>query len=332
MAHVFTLEATDHLVPRWYSEGISVFEEWRTGPNPGVRIPMSVYAAIKDDRLLPIADLDEGFLRPTYEEQVIVSYMQAGLVCDFINRHFGPDKLRELLFAFRDGLPTEMAIETTIDMPTTEFDKAFAQFVDQELGTVLAQLDEWHQAQLTIKNGLAAGAWDEVIAHAERLIAIIPQYSETDSPYIALAHAHTELGDSSSALAALETYWRNGGYDPTTLRRLSRWLVDAKRNDDAIAVMQSINLVDPLDGDLHGDLGDLLLATDRAAEALLEYQVALFLQPHDMATAWYRLASAEHKLGNVEQSQSHLLQALDVAPNYRPAQRLLLQLAADATD
>ena len=39
MAHVFTLEATNHFVPRWFSEGISVYEEWRTGPIPGRKIP-----------------------------------------------------------------------------------------------------------------------------------------------------------------------------------------------------------------------------------------------------------------------------------------------------
>ena len=30
MAHVFTLEATNHLVPRWFSEGVSVYEESRS--------------------------------------------------------------------------------------------------------------------------------------------------------------------------------------------------------------------------------------------------------------------------------------------------------------
>ena len=78
MAHVFTLEATNHLVPRWFSEGVSVFEEWSTGPLPGRHIPLPVLQAIKADKFLPIADLDRGFIRPTYEAQVIVSYMQAG--------------------------------------------------------------------------------------------------------------------------------------------------------------------------------------------------------------------------------------------------------------
>ena len=35
LAHVFTLESTGHLVPRWYSEGISMYEEWMADPRWG---------------------------------------------------------------------------------------------------------------------------------------------------------------------------------------------------------------------------------------------------------------------------------------------------------
>ena len=114
---------------------------------------------------------------------------------------------------------------------------------------------------------------------------------------------------------------------PAALKRLAGWYVDADCHEEAIDVYWSINLVDPLDADLHGEIGDLLLAAGRPGEALREFEVAVSLQPHDMATAWYRLAQAQHELGNMELSQAHLLQALDVAPNFRPAQRLLLKLA-----
>ncbi len=327
MAHVFTLGATEHLVPRWYSEGISVFEEWRTGPNPGVRMPMSAYNAMQNDRFLPIADLDEGFLRPTYEEQVIVSYMQAGLVCDFIDRQFGDGKLREMLEAFAGGKTTAEAIESVVKLAPADFDVAFAEFLANEHGTVLENLQHWQITQKEIGNKMQAGEWEEVVQLASGLTGIIPDYIEPDSPWLALARAHNELDQREQALAALETFRERGGYDPDSLKQLGHWLVDAGRNEDAIRAFQSVMLVDPLDVELHGDLGDLLLDADRAEEALQEYEVALALQPHDMAIAWYRLAKAEHELGNDERSQAHLLQALDVAPHYRPAQRLLLKLA-----
>ncbi len=331
LAHVFTLEATDHLVPRWYSEGISVFEEWRSGPTPGVRIPMSVYKAMQDERFLPVADLDEGFMRPSYPEQVIVSYMQAGLVCDYIERFHGEHKLRELLDAFGDGLTTEQALRAVFAMDPSDFDAAFDDFVDAEFGELLEQLDHWAHLQAGIRRSLDDNDWNKVLELSAELIEIMPQYTEPDSPYLASARAFNELDQRDAAIGALETFWRIGGYDPEALTRLSGWLVEDGRPDTAIEVLQSIMLVDPMDADLHGDLGDMLLAADRASEALQEYEVAMALEPHDLATAWYRLASAQYALGNVEQSQAHVLQALDIAPNFRPAQRLLLKLAGGDT-
>src|ERR1041384_820393 len=88
MAHVFTLSATGHRVPRWLSEGISVFEEWRTGPTPGVSLSPSPLQKFAEGKFLPVADLDEGFIRPEYENQVQVSYVQAGLTCLFIEQRW----------------------------------------------------------------------------------------------------------------------------------------------------------------------------------------------------------------------------------------------------
>jgi tetratricopeptide (TPR) repeat protein len=332
LAHVFTLEATDHLVPRWFSEGVSVFEEWRSGPNPGVHIPMSVYSAMKDDRFLPVAELDEGFLRPTYEEQVIVSYMQAGLVCQYIDRQFGAAALRGLLYKYRDGLQTGEAIEEVLGISPQAFDREFEQFVRSEHGAILDNFEDWHRTQLSIQQKISSADWSGIVELAKHMLSLLPTYVEPDSPYLALARAQEELGQRQQAIAALEEFWRHGGYDPVSLKRLGSWLQEEGRNEEAIDVLQSVNLVDPLDQELHGRLGDLLLETERTREALTEYSIALALNPHDKATAHYRIANAYHRLGNDEQSQDHLLQALDVAPNFRPAQRLLLDLMRAGSD
>ena len=332
LAHVFTLEASDHLVPRWFSEGISVFEEWRSGPNPGVRIPMSVYNAMNDDLFLPVADLDEGFLRPTYEEQIIVSYMQAGLVCLYIDSEYGAEPLRSLLYKFGDGLLTAEAIEAVLGISPEDFDKDFDQFVRAEHGAILDNFEDWHRTQLSIQQKLSDEDWSGIIELAKHLIDLLPGYIEPDSPYLALAHAEEELGERQLAIAALEKFAANGGYDPAALKRLGHWLFEENRTSDAIDILQSVNLVDPLDQELHGALGDMLLEDQRAEEALTEYSIALALNPHDKATAYYRMANAYHELGNDEQSEDHLLQALDVAPNFRPAQRLLLDLMRADSD
>lgn len=331
IAHIFTLEGSDHLVPRWFSEGASVFEEWRSGPNPGVHIPMSVYAAMRDDLFLPVAKLDEGFLRPTYEDQIIVSYMQAGLVCQFIDRHYGETKLSELLNAYKNGLQTTAAIEQVLQISATGFDSEFAEFVQAEYGLILSKLDDWHAAQLEVAQLIAAQDWQGAIELTHELLEWLPQYVQPDSPYLALARAEDELGNSGNATAALEKFWQKGGFLPIALQDLAQRFADTGRNDDAIRVLQSSNLVDPFDMELHGALGELLLKQKRPAEALAEFKVALALKPHDIAVAHYRLATAYHDLGERAATQNHLLQALDVAPNYRPAQRLLLAMMTTET-
>src|SRR5690606_31226523 len=111
MAHVFTLEATGHLVPRWFSEGVSVYEEWSTGPLPGRHLPLAFLQAMQEDQLLPIADLDRGFIRPTYQAQVMVSYMQAGLICEYVAGRWGQQGLKDMLSRFGAGAETAEAVE-----------------------------------------------------------------------------------------------------------------------------------------------------------------------------------------------------------------------------
>ena len=293
---------------------------------------MSVYAAINDGRMLPVAGLDEGFLRPTYEGQVIVSYMQAGLVCQYIDSAFGTDSLSALLFKYRDGYETGDAIEEVLGISPQQFDRDFEKFVQSEHGAILDNLEDWHRTQKSIAQKVSDADWSSIIELAKHMLDLLPAYVEPDSPYLSLARAHEELGQRQQAIAALEKFWRRGGYDPAALKQLSGWLYEENRRAEAIDALQSVNLVDPLDQELHGALGDMLLEAGRAEEALTEYSIALALDPHDKATANYRMASAYHELGNDERSQDHLLQALDVAPNFRPAQRLLLDLMRAGSD
>ena len=78
LSHVYVLTATNHRVPRWFTEGMAVHEETADVARLGDRLDPTVIGAINAKKLLPIAQLDRGFIRPTYPNQVIVSYFQAG--------------------------------------------------------------------------------------------------------------------------------------------------------------------------------------------------------------------------------------------------------------
>ncbi len=330
MAHVYTLEASEHGVPRWFSEGISVYEEWNTGPIPGIKIPAGVLDAMAQDLFLPVGQLDDGFMRPSYENQVMVSYMQAGLIFQFIAEEYGHDRIVDMLYQFVDGTEPVRAIESAMGISEDDFDRHFKQYIDIQFGPLLNNIGVWREDVGATLQAYQAGDWEQTIAAADRAIFTYPDYVEQDSPYIAKARAYAQLEQDEQKFETLQTFWQLGGYSASSLKELADSYVDKARTDEAIEVFRDIHYVDPFDESTHGKLGDLYMDKSQYHDALQEYLVALALEPLDLATANYRVAAAYQALEETEQSMNYLMMALDIAPQFRPAQQLLLEMSRTA--
>jgi tetratricopeptide (TPR) repeat protein len=326
MAHVFTLEATDHRVPRWLSEGISVYEEWRTGPTPGVAVPPDTIVALKENLFLPVSELDAGFIRPSYPNQVQVSYIQSGLVCLFIEQRWGFERLAALLREFTRNASTAQAIEAVFRTSPEEFDKEFDVFVRTRFGSLLANIGDWEQQYQRARKAIEDEQWAEAVEPARRAATLYPEHTGAGSPNLLLANALDKLGRRTEAIAALEAYRNAGGWDPTALLDLARWLDEDGRTDDATAVLSAFNYVSPLMAEPHAQLGERLLAKDQHSAALREFQVLLALSPQDPAPAYFGAARALKALGDRAASRRNVLDALAAAPHFKPAQEFLLQM------
>ncbi|HEY8519795.1 MAG TPA: tetratricopeptide repeat protein [Gammaproteobacteria bacterium] len=326
MAHVFTLEATNHLVPRWFSEGVSVHEEWATGPLPGRHLPVPFFEALKEDLLLPVADLDRGFIRPSYPAQVIVSYMQAGLTCEYIAERWGQQALERMLQEFAKGADTPGAIRAALGIEPEAFDEAFEERVKTLFGSIVENLEPWQNAQRRAHEAASERRWEDALRAADEALALFPDYVDEGSAYLIKARANIELGRSAQATAALAEYRRRGGHDPEALMRLADALRAGEDRAEAVAVLEDLLLVAPLDQDLHAKLGDWLLEDGDAERAAREYRTLLAMEPHDQAAAHFRLARAYHAMNDLDRTREHLLYALEIAPHYREAQDLLLEI------
>jgi tetratricopeptide (TPR) repeat protein len=96
---------------------------------------------------------------------------------------------------------------------------------------------------------------------------------------------------------------------------------------EAAATLDRINYIYPVnDGQLHRHLGNLWLAQKNYAGAIREYGAVVATQPLDKASAQFDLAQAYFAAGQTGKAEESVLQALETAPDYRPAQKLLLQL------
>ncbi len=281
---------------------------------------------MREDKFLPVAEFDRGFIRPEYEAQVIVSYMQPGLICEYIAGRFGQEALARMLGEFRGGKDTAQAIQGALGIAPAKFDEDFAAYVDTELGSVVAQLETWQEENTALHELVQKEDWRNVAAKAAEVIDFFPDYVDEGSPYIAKARAHRELGEAALATSTLLEYRKRGGYDPDALIALARTLGDAGRTNESIDVFEDVLMVAPLRPEVHRDFGDRLLAANRAREAVVEYQALLAMNPQDLADAHYRLAKAYVAVEDKAKGREHLLYALEIAPHYREAQQLLLEV------
>ena len=331
LAHVFTIEKSDHRMPRWFTEGVSVYEEWTTGPLRGRHIPVDVLQAIQEKKLLPVADLDSGFVRPTYPNQVTVSYMQAGLICQMISQVWGHEKLIQMLVEFDKKRDTTQAIRTVLGISTAELDRRLLQFIDEELGTVVNQLSDWREIITSVHRAHQSDQWSTVMALAAQANEIYPEFVGRGTTYIPMHDAQVALGDSDGAVETLEIWYEYGGHDPDMLHQLAHRLRDLGRKAKATEVLESLNWVHPNNIDLHERLGKDYLAAGNYEGALREFKALLGLQPHDKSVVYLDIARAYQKLGNNKLAKRNVLQALEQAPFYREAQDLLVELTGDSS-
>jgi tetratricopeptide (TPR) repeat protein len=327
LSHVYVLTMTKHRVPRWFTEGLAVHEETAVSPEWGDRLDPHVIAAIKDKKLLPVAELDRGFVRPSYPTQVIVSYFQAGRICDFINREWGWDKLLAMIHDFATGASTPDVIQKELGMPPEQFDKHFLSALEAETKKTVDGFDDWRKQVMKVAEEARAGKNDDVIRDAVPIRDIYPDYVEAGSVYQFLADAYIAKDNKPAAIAELERYAKAGGRSPDTLKQLATLLEEAGNRKEAAEVLDRLNYIQPIDEELHRRLGDLWLAQGNAAGAIREYRAVLAQTPTDPAASHFSLAKAYLAYNRPGEAKDELLLSLEAAPGFRPAQKMLLELS-----
>ncbi|HUJ21766.1 MAG TPA: tetratricopeptide repeat protein [Bryobacteraceae bacterium] len=326
LSHVYVLSATHHRVPRWFTEGMAVYEETAVSPEWGDRIDPQVISAIKNKKLLPVAELDRGFVHPTYPSQVVVSYFEAGRICGFIAKEWGYDKLLAMMHDFAANTTTAQVIEKELGMKPAEFDQKFMAALDTETHKTVEGFEDWRASLKQVAALARAGQNQEVIDKSSASPDVYPDYVEPGNLYEFRADAFLGLNNKPAAILELERYMKIGGRSPDRLKKLAELLVEAGRPADAAAVLDRINYIDPIDQDLHVRLGDLWFTQDNLRGAIREYRAVLAGNPVDPAAAHLNLARAYRRSGQTDAARDELVLALEVAPGYRPAQKMLLEL------
>jgi Flp pilus assembly protein TadD len=332
MSHVFILTSTNHRVPRWFTEGLAVHEEGERSPEWKNRVTPEVLLAIRDKKLLPVATLDRGFVSPEYPSQVVVSYFQAGSICDFVKEKWGEEKLLDMVHSFAKLQTTPQVIQQNFGIAHDNFDKQYLAWIGQKYGTEAAHFDEWRQKLKALSAAARENQYDDVLEHGPAVLAMYPEYVDEPNVYILMADADKAKGDSKSEAVMLAAYEHQGGRMPAALKRLAALQEAVGKPAEAAATLERVNYIFPVkDEDVHRRLGDLLFAEKQYDGAIREYDARVVSNPVDKAGAEFNLARAYFAAGQKDKAQESVLAALEAAAGYRPAQKLLLELQGPPT-
>ncbi|HEX5412545.1 MAG TPA: tetratricopeptide repeat protein [Terriglobia bacterium] len=326
LSHVFILTATSGRVPRWFTEGLAVHEQAAASPAWGNRLTPDVLAAVRDKKLLPVTQLDRGFVRPEYPTQVFVSYFQAGRICDYIESRWGKDKLLSMVSSFAHHKMTSEAIKENLGIAPQEFDQQFDAWLSSRIGKTASNLEEWRKRMMELAQLAKNHRYAEILKKGDEARQMYPEYVFGDSVYEYMAEADLATGDQRGAAAMLTQYEKMGGQSPALLKELASLQNKLGEAQEAAATLNELNFIYPIDEDLHHRLGDLRLALKDYEGAIREYGALVAMRPLDVASAQFDLARAYLAAGQRDKAQDHILASLESAPNYRPAQKLLLEI------
>ena len=346
--HVITLQMTDFRIPRWFSEGLSVYEERRARPGWGDDWNPLFVRAFAEKRWFKMADLDAGFQRPKTPQDVPIAYFQASQVCEFIAERYGFDAILRMLAMYRDKARTPDVLQQVLKLSESDFDREFSAYIEakvkplqqalstqsnvaaslskEEVLKMLATQDTFalriRAAELLAADGDIQGA----VTHYTRALELFPYVSGKGNPYESLAKLLEQKGDHAQAAKVLDSLVKNDENNLEALKTIASLRLGLGERQQSLDALQASFYINPFDYKLHTQAGELSVELKDYAKALSEFQVTLALSPPNVAEANYNVASAYHSLGQQPQAKRAVLRALEAAPRYEKAQELLLRI------
>ena len=322
--HVISLQMTDHKIPRWFSEGLSVYEERKGFTGWGDKMKLDYLAAMKGKKFLPTAELNNGFTRPKYENQILVSYYQSSLVCDYIDQKFGFPALKKMLLLYKQGRSTADVFKESLGLSLEQFDEEFFKWVDDKVKNL--DVKPFTELISSGQEALAKGDTDKAIEILEQAIDLYPEYTDEHNAYELLADAYLKKADKKAAIDILKKF---AMYSETGYKSMVKLADLLQEQGDAAGARRALEagiFIRPMDLEEHRKLGDLLLTLKQYGPAVREFETLLALNTPDKATAYYKLAESSFGQGNRQAARTNVMKALEIAPSYEPAQELLLKI------
>jgi tetratricopeptide (TPR) repeat protein len=347
--HVVTLHKTRNKMPRWLSEGISVYEERQEVPAWGQVMNPQYREMVLKGAATPVSKLSSAFLRPPTPMHLQFAYYESSMVVQFIVERFGLESLKNVLADLGEAVAINDALAKHTE-PIAQLDADFEKWLKAQAEQLAAGVD-WAKPEADLDAGSAAmHAWNaqhpnsfagllgegraliaehkhkDAVAVLEKAASLYPTYGQAGGPYVLLAAAYRELGDTKAERANLEKHvtLNAEAIEPRVrLMELASAAGDWKAVQDVAAQVLAVNPLVPAPHRFVAQAAEAL--GDRKA-AIDAQRTLLLLDPLDLADHHYRLAKLLAAENQLPAARQEVVRALEEAPRFRDAHRLLLEI------
>ena len=357
--HVVTLNKTNNRMPRWLSEGISVYEERQRDQTWGERMSPLYRQMILDGRLRPVSQMSQAFLSPGSSQNLMFAYFQSSMVVEYLIKTHGYDALLAVLDDLAVGMNINEALERHT-VPMNQLEEEFEKYAMTE-ARLYGWAVDWSEPKITSLLGLPdtperlmkwaaehglnyrglkecgsvlmqLGRPELALKVYASAVEAFPDETGPESPLAQLATLQRQTGDVEGELKSLR---RLADIDDTAISALLRLIeVELQKESpnweqlrgDALKLIA----IRPLVPQPHNALALAAEKLDDRKEAIRGLSSLLVLSPPDLANLHYRLAVQYQDAGEREKARRNVLKALERAPRYRDALSLLLEVQPSA--
>lgn len=350
--HVVTLQKTKNRMPRWLSEGISVYEERQKNPAWGQSMNPRYRAMILGEDHTPISKLSSAFLTPKSAVHLDFAYFEASLAVEFLISEFGADSLQKVLTALGIGIPINDALRRYTE-PLNSLDQKFKSFVvrrstefakeadlenvkpesESNLGIWVAFVESKPNNRSALI-GLAleqnkTGQFKASNETVERLLKIYPNAGGIEPAYTVQAANYRKLNEPENELNALKTLVSIDASNTLACTRILELTTQAEDWAATKKYARELMAIDPLIKTPHRYLALAAEKTNDDLALIQSLRSLAQMDPLDAADTHFRLAAALHREKQWKLAKRHTLIALEFAPRFRDAHQLLLRVTKD---
>lgn len=297
LSHLFTMILSNYKVPKWFTEGVAVYDTYSQNHYWNYRIGAQFYRFLEEGRLPELSQFNMIFTRARSPDEVALAYYASFKFIEFEVKRYGEGIIKEQLELFAKGVGEREVFEKTTSITIDQLNNQFKEYLLNQLKPVygenynlypqwyIGEKREWEELynktkELGIKAKMAISLFAEGDVEAAKTICneiISSSSKEWRCLHLLLEIAFLEK-DKDQFLKLGSKVIRDG-FDSYSLRLRLASL--SENINEKIEHLKVASKLDPEASEPHILLYFLLLKQKKEKEAILELEQGVELNQHD---------------------------------------------------